>query len=135
MSKSTTMDALRDKLEGSVGVVATKLANQKHIASLKDGMMFTLPFTLLGGICMILMYQPIPGDATEGFLAAWKSAGPTFPLFALGYYLTLGILAVYSTAGVAYSLAKSYDLHPGHYAFVSMAVFLTIACVNANLKL
>ena len=134
MSKSTTMDALRDKLEGSVGVVATKLANQKHIASLKDGMMFTLPFTLLGGICMILMYPPIPGDATEGFLAAWKSAGPTFPLFALGYYLTLGILAVYSTAGVAYSLAKSYDLHPGHYAFVSMAVFLTIACPETFIK-
>lgn len=133
MDKSTTMDNLRDKLEGSVGVVANKLANQKHIASLKEGMLFTLPFTLLGGICMILMYPPIPADAT-GFLATWKAMGPTIPLFAVGYYMTLGILAVYATAGVAYSLAKSYDLNPGHYAFVSMAIFLSVACPQVFVK-
>lgn len=133
MSKNAGMDKLREKLESSVGTVAVKLANQKHISALKDGMMFTLPFTLLGGICMILMYPPI-GNTTNAFLLAWKTAGPTIPLFAVGYWLTLGILALYATAGVAYSLAKSYDLHPGHYAFVSMAVFLTIACPTIFVK-
>ena len=130
---TSMMDTLRDRLENTVGAVANQLANQKHIASLKDGMLFTLPFTLLGGICMILMYPPIPDGAT-GFLAAWKTAGPSLPIFACGYYLTLGILAVYATAGVAYALAKSYELNPGHYAFTSLAVFLTVACSDVFVK-
>lgn len=57
---SSFINKIQTILEGSLGKVASKLSTEKHINSLKSGMMFTLPFTLLGGFVMILMFLPIP---------------------------------------------------------------------------
>lgn len=132
MAAEAIMQKFSNLLEGTVGKIAVQLSSQRHISALRDGMLFTLPFTLLGGICMILMFPPIPAETGVAFLDTWKAVGPTLPLFTAGYYLTMGILAVYATAGVAYSLAKSYDLHPGYYAFMAMAVFFTVACNDVS---
>lgn len=121
-------------LSQTVGIFANKISSQKHIMALRDGMMFILPFSLIGGLCMILMYPPVSADSSIAFFSAWAVNGPKIPLFALGYFLTMGILSVYAVIGVAYQLAKSYDLHPGHYACMSLMIFLCLACPDVFVK-
>ena len=98
------LDKLRDFLENSVGKVASTLSNEPHMKALREGMMFTLPFTLLGGIIMILMFPPVPATVTTGFLAAWKEWGASSMLLRTPYNLTLGIISFYAVFGIAFSL-------------------------------
>lgn len=122
----TGLNKLRDTLDNSVGKVAVTLSNEAHMKALREGMMFTLPFTLLGGIAMILMFPPIP-DGVTGILLAIKNWGPSVPAVRAIYDLTLGIISVYAVFGIAYSLAKSRDIRPDYSAIISLFTFILLA--------
>lgn len=130
----SALEKLRDTLENSVGKVAATLSNEPHMKSLREGMMFTLPFTLLGGIIMILMFPPIPANA-GGFLAAWKAFGASSPLLRAPYNLTLGIISVYAVFGIAYSLAKARKVHPGYASIISLFTFIVVAAAPVKSEL
>lgn len=121
------LDKLRDFLENSVGKVASTLSNEPHMKALREGMMFTLPFTLLGGIIMILMFPPVPATVTTGFLAAWKEWGASSMLLRTPYNLTLGIISFYAVFGIAFSLSRAKDINPGYGSIISLFTFLVIA--------
>lgn len=126
------MEKLRDLLDNSVGKIALTLSNQRHMSALRSGMMFTLPFTLLGGIVMIIMYPPItdtlqPTNPIFEFLIAWKQWGATTELLKAPYYLTMGILAIYTVFGISYHLAGSHKINQGYASLIAMCTFLCIA--------
>lgn len=122
----TGLEKFRDVLENSVGKLAVTLSNEPHMKSLREGMMFTLPFTLLGGIAMILMFPPIPDTAT-GILLAIKNWGPSTPAIRALYDLTLGIISVYAVFGIAYSLAKARNIRPDYSAVIALFTFVVLA--------
>lgn len=127
-----TLTRVREILDKNVGTVAAKLSNQTHLASLRNGMVFTLPFTLLGGVALIIMFPPIPDgiDASNpfiGWLAAWKGWGPTAPIITTVYYLTFGLLAVFTVFGIASELAKIRKLNVGYSAMIAITSFLIVA--------
>lgn len=124
--KCMKLEDLRSALENSVGKIATTLSNEPHMKALREGMMFTLPFTLLGGIIMIMMFPPVTANAT-GFLAAWKAWGASSMLLRTPYNLTLGIISVYAVFGIAYSLAKTKNVHPGYASIISLFTFIVLA--------
>ncbi|MFV0396087.1 MAG: hypothetical protein ACK5LC_17160 [Coprobacillaceae bacterium] len=33
--------------------IATKLANQRHLSAIRDGMVVAIPLSILGGVCLI----------------------------------------------------------------------------------
>lgn len=120
------LEKFRDWLEGNFGKLAVTLSNEPHMKSLRDGMMFTLPFTLLGGIVMILMFPPIPDSAT-GFLATLKTFGASIPVIRAMYNLTLGIISVYAVFGIAYSLSKVREINPGYSSVIALLTFVLLA--------
>ena len=122
----TGLEKFRDMLENTVGKMAVTLSNEPHMKSLREGMMFTLPFTLLGGIAMILMFPPIPDSAT-GLLLAIKNWGPSVPAVRAIYDLTLGIISVYAVYGIAYSLAKAREIRPDYASIISLFTFVLLA--------
>lgn len=126
------MEKLKSYLENSVGKVALTLSNQRHMSALRNGMMFTLPFTLLGGIVMIIMYPPItdtlqPSNPIYEFLIAWKSWGATTELLKAPYYLTLGMLSIYTVFGISFNLSKSLKINQGYASLIALCTFLCIA--------
>lgn len=130
----TFMEKLRDVLDNSVGKVAYTLSNQRHMSALRSGMMFTLPFTLLGGIVMIIMFPPItdslqPTNPIFEFLIAWKSWGASSAVLKAPYYLTMGILSIYTVFGISYNLSKSHKINQGYASLIALCTFLCIATV------
>lgn len=128
----TFMEKLKNVLENSVGKIALTLSSQRHMAALRNGMMFTLPFTLLGGIVMIIMYPPItdslqPSNAIFEFLIAWKNWGASAEILKAPYYLTMGMLSVYTVFGIAFNLAKSHKINQGYASLIALFTFLCIA--------
>lgn len=87
----------------------TKLANQKHIKAIRDGMVSTIPLTIVGSFFLIIAFPPVP--------QAWKETVPMFIWIQahigdilLPFRLTMGMVAVYAVYNIGHSLAKSYNL-------------------------
>ena len=57
------MDKFTQFLEEKLMPVAVKVANQRHLAAIKDGMVITLPFIIAGSVFLILGNLPIPALA------------------------------------------------------------------------
>lgn len=54
------MDVLTEKLTNLLLPVSNALNNNKHLTAVKNAMMFTIPFMIVGGIFCLLAQPPVP---------------------------------------------------------------------------
>lgn len=113
---------------------------QKHLSSIKDGLMFATPFTIIGGVALILSNPPIPeGMDMSGilgsFLSIWKDfATSNAVILGTMNSLSLGILSIYVVLAVAYLLSKKYDLNRFVGCAIALISFLAIASPISNIE-
>ena len=123
------MDALSEKLTNLLLPVSNVLNNNKHLTAVKNAMMFTIPFMIVGGIFCLLAQPPVPATLENtnffyGFLLAWKSWATTNGAVLLTVFnLTINFIAVYVAFGVAYELSKEYEIDRLATAFCSLFIF------------
>lgn len=98
-----------------------KFVTLKGVIALKDGLMFTLPLTLIGSIFLLLSSLPIP--ALNKWLASSFGEGWAEPLLQV-FGSTFGILALMATVGIAYTYAKNEEHEPLSAGVISFVVFL-----------
>ncbi|WP_376715804.1 PTS sugar transporter subunit IIC [Vagococcus lutrae] len=93
-----------------------KLAEQKHLRAVRDGIISTMPLIMIGSFFVLLVNFPIP---------AWTNLiQPYVPSIMLPYRITVGLMALYASYGMGYSLAKSYDLDGISGGSLSLGTFL-----------
>lgn len=113
LDKFTTF--LEDKLAGPL----EKLANQRHLRAIRDGIIATLPLIIVGSFFLIIAFPPLP--ASWGITQFLKANASTI---LLPYRMTMYIMSLYATFGIGYSLATSYKLDGVTGAILSMIAFL-----------
>lgn len=84
--------------------IANKVASQRHVVAIKDGIIMTMPLTITGSIFLILGFLPIPGYKE---LLDQSGIGQYFSYIAGGCF---GIIALVATLGVAYRLSNGYNM-------------------------
>lgn len=139
---NTTSNSFIDKLqlfmEEKILPKATKFSDQRHMASIRDGMTLLIPLTIIGGIAIVLAIPPVPAtlEATNfffKFLLSWKAfATANITTLLIPYNLTIGIISIYVVAGISYRLAKSYNLDAINNMVSALFVFLAVAAYSAN---
>lgn len=93
-----------------------KLAEQKHLRAVRDGIISTMPLIMIGSFFVLLVNFPIP---------AWTNLiQPYVPSIMLPYRITVGLMALYASYGMGYSLAKSYELDGVSGGSLSLGTFL-----------
>ncbi|MFV0392777.1 MAG: PTS sugar transporter subunit IIC [Coprobacillaceae bacterium] len=118
------MDTLLKFVEEKLSPPLTKLASQHHLAATKDGMMVTLPLTIIGSIFVLIANFPI--DAWKTFLEPYSA------MLGAMSTITMGIVAIVGAGSVAYYFALGYNnnkLNPVVAGFISIAGFL-LATLN-----
>lgn len=115
------MANLGQTLSSKVIPAVMKFVNLKPVVALKDGIMFTLPLTLVGSVFLLL--AQIPVQAINDFIASIFGAGWTDPLWQ-AYGATFKIIALVATMGIAYSYAKNEGHEPLSAGVISLVVFL-----------
>ncbi len=101
----------------------TKLANQKHIKAIRDGMVSTIPLTIVGSFFLIIAFPPVPQAWKESMaLFQWIQANILNIL--LPFRLTMGMVAVYAVYNIGHSLAKSYKLDGVSGGTLSLVAFM-----------
>lgn len=99
-----------------------KFVNLKAVIALKDGIIFTLPLTLIGSVFLLL--AQIPYKPLADFIS---SKGWDAPLFQANG-ATMGIMAMIACVGIAYTYAKNEGYEPLSAGVVAFSIF----CLTTN---
>jgi PTS system cellobiose-specific IIC component len=128
-------ESMVDKLNGVLSPLAAKLGNQRHLRAISTGMMFSLPFIVIGSFFLIFanpsinmeQYNPETANVFMRFLAAWKEfAVANYDLITAPYNLTMGIIGLISAFGIAYSLANEYKLNAAMTGMIATVIYAMI---------
>ena len=114
--------------------IASKLANQRHLASIRDGMVVAIPLSILGGICLIISTPPFKpetlgdwGFISDMLLGWYNWAQANKVMLQLPYNMTMALMGLFVAFAIAYNLAKRYNMAPLNASIVSTDVFLMVS--------
>lgn len=139
-------DSLIARLDKVLTPIGQKLGNEKHLQAISNGMLFGLPFLVIGSFFLIVSNPPIVLDrynprTTNIFmqwLAGWKYwAMAHYAQITIPYNMTMGVFGMICAFGIAYELSKAYRrLHPATDGMISLVTFLMVATtVDKNNKI
>ena len=129
------MKALTNFLEKYLSPIGAKLGNQRHLQSLANGMMMTLPLLVIGSIFMMINNPPINIETVDmstsnvfiRFLINWKQwAIANSDTILAPYNMTFGMLGLMTSFSVSYCLAKTYKMNAAVSGIMTMSVFLLV---------
>jgi PTS system cellobiose-specific IIC component len=125
------MSKYNDFLEQKVMPVAARIGAQRHLLALRDGLIATMPFMIIGSLFLILANFPINGYAewmSSIFGAGWKNS-LNYPVDA-----TYNIMSLIAAFAVAYRLAESYKVDKLSAGTISVSAFLLTTPFNFLFK-
>ncbi|WP_119864480.1 PTS sugar transporter subunit IIC [Clostridium isatidis] len=116
------MNKFAEFLDQKLSTPMAKMAEQRHLRAVRDGIIATLPLIIVGSLFILIGIPPLPDEwAITQFLKANNSVSM------LPYRVTMYIMTLYACWGIGYSLAKSYKLDGVTGGTLSaMAFLLTI---------
>ncbi|MGM0922308.1 MAG: PTS cellobiose transporter subunit IIC [Bacillota bacterium] len=100
---------------------AAKVAGQRHLQALRDGIILTMPLIIIGSVFLILGFLPIEGYP-EFMASVFGDQWLTKLLYPVG--ATFDIMALIASFGIAYRLAENYGVDALTAGAVSVAAFL-----------
>jgi len=108
-------------METSILPVANMLGSQRHLKAIRNGVIATLPLTIVGSFFVVFLNVPIPGY-TE-MIAPYRAA------LDVPFRYTVGIMSLFASFGIAFSLAKSYKMDELSSGFLAVVAFLISTAV------
>lgn len=90
-----------EKLAGPMN----KLANQRHLLAIRNGIIATLPLIIVGSFFLVVAFIPFP--------ETWPLVGlikDNVGEILLPYRMSMAIMTLYATFGIGMNLAESYEL-------------------------
>lgn len=111
-----SLDAAPGRARARLSRFADRLARQRHLIAVRDGVVASLPLVLVGSAFLLLAHPPIPALAAR--IAPW-SEGLLVPHRMLG-----GAIGLYVCFAVAQGLARSYRLDELGASLIAVASFL-----------
>lgn len=108
-----------------------KFVNTKAIRALRDGMLLSLPFIMVGSLFLLLASFPVPS------VAQWMDQTGLTRFWNQAYNASFGIVAVFAVVGIAYTWAKNDKVDPlpaGITAFVGFLIIMnpTTAVIDGS---
>lgn len=127
------MDTFNQLAEKSLLPIANKLAAQRHLTALRNGMVSSIPLSILGGGSLIIATPPFnPEQMTQkniftGFLSAWYDwAQANAYALKLPFMMSMGLMGLFIAFSIAHNLAEQYDMPPLDASIVSTVTFLLV---------
>ena len=123
------MNSFMEKLENGLNKylmpLADKINRNKVMTAIKEGMMSSLPVTLIASVALILSNFPFLSDFAPSVDAILKKIFlPISPI-------TLGLLAIYVIIGTARSYSKQKNIDPLYGIMCALASFLLVTPFTA----
>ena len=117
------MEWMNAFLEKYIMPIAGKIAGQRHLQAVRDGIILAMPLLIIGSLFLIIGNIPIDGYPdwmAKHFGAAWHDK-LSYPVNA-----TFDIMSLIVTFGIAYRLAEKYKVDPVSSGAVAVSAFLLV---------
>ena len=120
--------AFFDFIENKISPIAARAGTQRHIMAVRDGFISAMPFMIVGSFLLVFAFPPFSPDTTFAFGQMWLAFSKNyFNEIMTPFNMSMGIMACYISAGIAYNLAQSYKIDAFPCAMLSLMTFLLIA--------
>ncbi|KAB4859162.1 PTS sugar transporter subunit IIC, partial [Bacteroides thetaiotaomicron] len=110
--------------------VAAKIAKQRHLLALRDGLVLSLPLLIVGSMFIIIGELPI--QAYQDFMASVLGEGWGDFVWNDIFPATTGIIALLATFGITKSLVDSYDIDGLPAGAIAVAAFFLLNTLDAE---
>ena len=111
------MEKLFQWLEKTIILPMARLSEQRHLKAIRNGIGYISPLIVVGSIFLIIAYPPIPKLAENMSLELVEN-------ILIPFRLTIGLMSLYTSFGIAYSLALSYQLDGIPCGILAMVSFI-----------
>ncbi|MDY7042797.1 MAG: PTS sugar transporter subunit IIC [Bacillota bacterium] len=113
------MSKFVDFMENKLSAPMARLSEQRHLLAIRDGVISSLPFIIVGSFFLIFAFPPLPESWAITKWATEHAAEILIP-----YRMTMFIMSLYIAFGIGYNLAKSYKVDPLSGAQIAVAALL-----------
>ncbi len=117
------MDKMSAFLEEKFMPIAGKIGEQKHLQSIRDGILMTMPFLIVGSVFLVLGFIPIPGynEFMAGIFGdAWR-VKLMYPV-----RVTFDLMAIVGCLGISYRLCEKYKVDAFSGALIALVSFMLV---------
>lgn len=115
------MKGFLNAIESKLMPMMNKVSTQRHLSSIRDGLIATIPLTIIGAIFLLIPTFPWP----QSYVNFMANNPKISSLLMIPFQMTLGLLSVYVSFGIGYYLAKSYKLDELIGGITATLTFLT----------
>lgn len=112
------MNKLVSFVEHHISPPLMKLGENRYMVAVKNGMILTVPFTIVGSLFMIIAQFPVP--AYQAVIEPYKN------LISAPVSVTFSVIGLISLMGISYSLAKYYQIDTIRSVLMALACFLLV---------
>ncbi|WP_330926480.1 PTS sugar transporter subunit IIC [Candidatus Sororendozoicomonas aggregata] len=124
---------LMNFIEQKLGPTAKNFASRRHITALRDGFLVATPFIIVGSFILIFANPPYAADTQNAFGRAWLDFVTAHRVaIVMPWTMSMGLMSLFISMGVAFSLAKSYKMDAVGAAALSAMSFLLVAAPEKN---
>ncbi|MGL5356534.1 MAG: PTS cellobiose transporter subunit IIC [Cetobacterium sp.] len=103
--------------------LATKLSEQKHLQSIRDGLILSLPLVIVGSLFLVIGFLPIPGYNL--FMAnIFGDLWLTKLLYPVS--VTFDLVSIIASIGIAFHLAKKLKIDSLSASVISLTSFFLV---------
>jgi PTS system cellobiose-specific IIC component len=121
------MNLFASTVERYMSPFAKVLMKNSHLAALRDGFQLAMPFIFVGCIFVPVIYPPF-SDPTSTISVIWNDLAMQLrPILLPTYQLTMGVIGLIVSFGIASSLAKQYRLPERLSGLTGCMTFLMLA--------
>ncbi|MGF2054635.1 PTS sugar transporter subunit IIC [Vagococcus fluvialis] len=110
------MNKIMEILEKYFLPAADKIGKQRHLMAIRNGLIATLPLTIVGSIFVIFLNLPITGY--EEMIMSFR------PILDIPFRFTVGVMALYAAFSIGHFLGESYKLDTLTSGLLSVLGFL-----------
>ncbi len=121
-------DSILGFVEKYIAPLAVKVGNQPHVRAMRDGFIVAMPFIIVGSFILIFVFPPFDPDTEFAFGRAWLDfSAAYFDELMMPFNMSMGLMTVFVSIGVGYSLAKAYKMDGITSAALSLMCYLLVA--------
>ena len=100
------MNNFMSSIEKAIMPLMNKVSTQRHLSSVRDGLIATIPLTIVGAMSLLIATFPWP----QAYVDFMGNNTRISTIFMVIFQMTLGLLSVYVSFAIGNCLAKTYNL-------------------------
>ena len=137
--EEVTMEKISNWIEKKISPLANKLARQKYLQALQNTFLALIPLFTIGSFALIIIsppmdYTTMDSGVLKAIMHGWANvAAFTGPALGYVYSVTMSLIALWSSIGLAINLSKHYKMEKSWVTIaVSVASFMIAATMNKD---